>query len=278
MKTNFLARRVVSIFLFSICLFGPLVPETAFADQAPAAKADHKSGKKSRKQLQPAKSGPAVPAGPLQALPLDQIPSSAPQVSYEGHQLTIVSRNSTLGDILRAVKTQTGAVVEMPSNSTERVVGSFGPGPARDVLASLLNGSHFNYVLLGSPTNAAVLDRVILITKSGPDELGPTVQASAAQPGNPQAPLQLGPGQVPADGDAADSADEVQDDADDSSSTVVPDDSQQQQPVNPGAVKTPEQLLQELQRQQMIQQQQQNGGSPQGFPSPQPFQQNLQQQ
>jgi hypothetical protein len=183
-----------------------------------------------------------------------------------------------LGDILRAVKTQTGAIVEMPSNSTERVVGSFGPGPARDVLASLLNGSHFNYVLLGSPANAAVLDRVILITKSGPDEVGSTVQASAVQPPNPQAPLQLGPGQVPADGDgAADAAEDVQDDADDSS-TVVPDDAQQQQPANPGAVKTPEQLLQELQRQQMIQQQQQNGGSPQGFPAPQPLQQNLQQQ
>jgi hypothetical protein len=148
-------------------------------------------------------------------------------------------------------------------------------------LASLLNGSHFNYVLLGSPTNAAVLDRVILITKSGQDEVGSTVQASAVQPGNPQAPLQLGgPGQaVPADGDAADVAEDVQDEADDSSATVVPDDNGlQQQPVNPGAVKTPEQLLQELQRQQMIQQQQQNGGSPQGFPAPQPFQQNSQQQ
>jgi hypothetical protein len=278
-ETNFLARRFVSIFLFSFCLVGLLVPPAVLADQAPAVKAHRKSSKKSGKQLPQSKSAPAVPSGPLQALPLDQIPSSAPQVKYEGHQLTIVSRNSTLGDILRAVKTQTGAVVEMPSNSTERVVGSFGPGPARDVLATLLNGSHFNYVLLGSPANAAVLDRVILITKSGPDEVGSTVQASAAQPGNPQTPLQLGPGQVPPDGDAADAADDVQDDADDSSATVVPDDGQQQ-PGNPGSVKTPEQLLQELQRQQVIQQQQQqqNGVSPQGFPAPQPFQQNLQQQ
>jgi hypothetical protein len=280
-ETNLLALRFVSIFLFSFCLVGPLVPVAVFADQAPAVKAHRKSTKKGAKQSPPTKTPPAVPSGPLQALPLDQIPSSAPMVKYESHQLTIVSRNSTLGDILRAVKTQTGAEVEMPSNSTERVVGSFGPGPARDVLASLLNGSHFNYVLLGSPTNAAVLDRVILITKSGPDEVGSTVQASAVQPGNPQAPLQMGgPGQgVPADGDAADVAEDVQDEADDSSATVVPDDNGlQQQPVNPGAVKTPEQLLQELQRQQMIQQQQQNGGSPQGFPVPQPFQQNSQQQ
>jgi hypothetical protein len=47
-------------------------------------------------------------------------------------------------------------------------------------------------------------------------------------------------------------------------------------------MKSPEQLLQELQRQQMIQQQQQNGGAgaPQGFPVPQqpaPFQQSPEQ-
>jgi hypothetical protein len=280
-ETNLLARCFVSMLLFSFCLVGPLVTIAVCADQAPAVKAHRKSTKKGAKQSPQTKSPSAVPSGPLQALPLDQIPSSAPQVKYESHQLTIVSRNSTLGDILRAVKTQTGAEVEMPSNSTERVVGSFGPGPARDVLASLLNGSHFNYVLLGSPANAAVLDRVILITKSGPDEVGSTVQASAVQPGNPQTPLQMGgPGQgVPADGDAADAAEDVQDEADDSSSAVAPDDGAlQQQPVNPGAIKTPEQLLQELQRQQMIQQQQQNGGTPQGFPAPQPFQQNSQQQ
>jgi hypothetical protein len=83
------------------------------------------------------------------------MPTSAPQVSFHNDQLTIVAHNSTLGDVLRAVRNQTGAAVEIPANATERVVGRFGPGPARDVLAVLLNGSHFNYVMLGS---AATLD------------------------------------------------------------------------------------------------------------------------
>jgi hypothetical protein len=269
-EIGFLARRVLLIGFFSLCAAALLRPATVSADQAaPAAKKYHKSSKKT-----PA-SPPVVASGPLQALPLDQIPSSAPQVSYANHQLTIVSRNSTLGDILRAVQKQTGAVVEMPSNSTERAIGSFGPGPARDVLASLLNGSHFNYVLLGSPVSASELDRVILITKSGPDDVAPAAEASVTKPG--QSPLQMGgSGQgVPSDADASADSDDSQDDADDSSSAAAADDTTQPQAA---PVKTPEQLLQELQRQQMIQQQQQNGGAPQGFPAGQPMPQNLQPQ
>ncbi len=272
---NFVIKRgFVSLFLL-----GLLTPIAVFADQHPTVKKHHKVVKKTTNQIQAAAPQPSVPSGPLQALPLDQIPSTAPQVDYKNSQLTIVSRNSTLGDILRAVHTQTGAGIEMPSNSTERVVGYFGPGPARDVLASLLNGSHFNYVLLGAPGNSSVLDRVILITKSGPDDVAPAVQANAAgQPGFPQ-PGVGAPG-VPQDADpAADAAEDAQDETDDSSGATPPEDASQQQPATPPQLKSPEQLLQELQRQQMIQQQQQQGGTPQGFPGrqPAPFQQNPEQ-
>lgn len=282
--------RIKTISIAAWGFLGPLllnlsISGVVFADQQPPSKKHHKSAKQTAKQMQQAAPQPSVPTGPLPALPLDQIPSSAPQVDYKNSQLTIVSRNSTLGDILRAVHAQTGANIDMPSNSTERVVGYFGPGPARDVLATLLNGSHFNYVLLGSPTNSSVLDRVILITKSGPDEVAPTVQANAAgETGLPQQPTRMGERgmpQVPQDADAnADTTDDPQDEVDDTAA-APPDDAatQQQQQAPQPQLKTPEQLLQELQRQQMIQQQQQqqNGGTPQGFPAPQPFQQNPQQ-
>ena len=64
------------------------------------------------------------------------MPALPPQVHYSRGQLTIVAENSTLADILRAVRTQTGADVEVPPNATERVVAHLGPGPARDVLDS----------------------------------------------------------------------------------------------------------------------------------------------
>ena len=95
------------------------------------------------------------------------MPAVPPQVHYSQGQLTIVAENSTLADIFRAVRTQTGAAVEVPPNATERVVAHLGPGPARDVLAALLNGSHFNYVMLGSPAHPDSVDRLILTSKSG---------------------------------------------------------------------------------------------------------------
>ena len=90
-----------------------------------------------------------------------------------------MSRNASLGAILREVESKTGATMDMPANPTERVVGQFGPGPAREVLASLLNGSRFNYVLLGSPQDPTSLDRVVLLKKSsGPDQPGGTSQGA----------------------------------------------------------------------------------------------------
>lgn len=222
---------------------------------------------------------PAISGAPLSA---EQQPTSPPQVAFNNGILTIIADNSSLGDILRAVHHQTGATVDMPGNATERVVGKFGPGPVRDVLSMLLNGSHFNYVLLGSATNPNGLDRVMLISKpAGGDE--PTQQANAAPPPQqqPTAPMAaqqpIFGGEVSSD----DSAEAPQQDQpgeglfdDQANQQQGQQDDQQQLQASPfgqGAnVKTPEQLLQELQqRQQQMMQQQQQGGNPQPFaPSP----------
>src|SRR5437016_14619714 len=128
--------------------------------------------KRAVKQEEPAPA-PQPPPPPPPPPTLEQMPASAPQVFFRNGQLTVVARNSTLGDILRAVHTQTGASVDVPSNATERVVSNLGPGPAstsragpgprlrvvsnlgpgpaRDGLAPLLNGSHFNDVAAGPP-------------------------------------------------------------------------------------------------------------------------------
>src|SRR5215470_6495913 len=110
----------------------------------------------------------------------EQMPARPPQVSFKNGQLTIIAQNSTLGDILRAVRLQTGAAIDVPPNATERVFSKLGPGPARDVLASLLNGSHFNYVMLGSPNDPSVIQHVILTSKTG-EGAPPAGAANAAQ-------------------------------------------------------------------------------------------------
>jgi len=95
----------------------------------------------------------------------EQAPAMPPQVSFKEGLLTIIADNCTLGDILRSVRQETGASVDLPQDATERVVGRFGPGPARDVLALLLNGTQFNYVLLGSASDGNGLVRVVLMSK-----------------------------------------------------------------------------------------------------------------
>src|SRR6266566_8337187 len=112
----------------------------------------------------------ALPPQPAPPPPTpEQGPSSPAEVSFQGGKLTIVARNSTMSDVLNAVKQKTGAAVEMPAVSSERVVGQFGPGAPRDVMAQLLNGSHFDYVLLGSPADPGALKKVVLMARvSGP--------------------------------------------------------------------------------------------------------------
>ncbi len=257
--------------VFLSIVFCLLVVNSAYSAQKPSA---------AKKTVDPAPQVQQEVPPPAPLTP-EQMPAVAPQVSYQNGKLTIVARNSTLGDILRAVKARTGAEVDLPGNVTERVVGQFGPGESRDVVASLLNGSHFNYVMMASETNPNQLKTLIVTSKasSAPESSAPT---AGNQPQPQPAP------QVQAQESTDASADDFVDDnnaTDDQQVADQPvDDQQQQAPqvnISPNGqvqpnVKTPEQLLQELQqRQQQIQQQQQQQpgaappqGAPQGFPIP----------
>jgi hypothetical protein len=229
----------------------------------------HTAKRKTTKQkAAPTPAPPPPPIVPLQPINLDQLPATPPHVTFANGQLSIVAQNSTLGEILRAVKAQTGAVVEMPGAPNDRVVGHLGPGPAREVLASLLNGTRFNYVLLGSATNPASLAHVILIAKTGggaESQGAPQVKQTYSPPPEPGPPGGApNPGtQVQAGGpDAAEDDDADQQDQNNQGDDQAADQGDQNQQNQQNQARTPEQLLQELQRQQQIQQQlgQQPGG------------------
>ena len=228
-------------------------------------------GKRPKKQLKKEAPTPALPAytpSPLEPLPLDQTPTVAPQVSYKGGELSIIAHNSTLADVLREVRKLTGAEMEVPPNATERVVADLGPGPARDVIAELLNGTHFNYVMVGSATNPAAVQSLVLTPKTAASE---TASAAPARPAIPSANAQAfaaGRRGIP---EAAQDADDPAED-DSADATDVPDEPPQQDQQTPQqqTPKTPEQLLQELQRQQQQQQNAQPGQSPSGMIPNQP--------
>jgi hypothetical protein len=95
--------------------------------------------------------------------------ASSPKITYVNGQLTIHAQDASLGDVLRAVSVKTGAVIEFPSDrAQERLFANAGPGPVREVLSSVLNGSHFNYVMLASPSNPNILQRMILTSDNEP--------------------------------------------------------------------------------------------------------------
>ncbi len=246
----------------------------ASAANAAARQTHHKTTKKQPAPLPPLPSGPT---GPVQPIPLDSMAPVAPQVTYQNEQLTIVAPNSTLGDILRAVRKQTGAEIEVPA-APERVVTHLGPGPAREVVAELLNGSRFNYVLLGSSANDAALTRVVLVPKTGPDNVNPPNDASFAEPRQPgNMPPNIR--QQPVAEAEIQAADDNTDDAADQAAAEAEAEQQQQQAAQPPeqpqpGVKTPQELLQEMQQRQLQFQQQPNPGQPpvpgQGLPPRQP--------
>jgi hypothetical protein len=213
----------------------------------------HKAVKKQQPLPPPLPSGTQ---GPVPQVPLDAIPAVAPQVSFQDGLLTIVAPNSTLGDILRGVRKHTSAEIEIPSNANERVVTRLGPGPARDVVAELLNGSRFNYVLLGSPENASQLVRVVLVAKSGPDN--PESKPAEAANNGAQPP------EVAAD---APEPDPAEDNTDDNQDQPQAEAEQPATPPEQPGVKTPQQMLQEMQQRQLqMQQQQQSGQPPMPYP------------
>jgi hypothetical protein len=127
-------------------------------------------------------------------------------------------------------------------------------------MAQLLNGSHYDYVLLGSPSDPGSLKKVVLIARAtGPEVAPPQQQANqSVMQGNPnlQAVPDIANDDQPEDNSAAEMPE-----AQEQQEQEEPQPEQPQQPAQNGpVVKTPEQLLRELQQQQ--QQQQQNGPPP----------------
>ena len=189
---------------------------------------------------------PAPPPTP------EQLPAVAPKVQFQNGQLTIAAENSTLGDVLREVKAATGASLDVaPSANSERVFVHLGPGNPRDVLGQLLAGSKFDYIILGTSKDPAAVQQIILTARGG------AAGAAAGNAGGSPATAQNRSPQ-PVDNDGAVDEDTVQqpEPAPPTAQEQAPAPSEPpQQPApgqpNPnGQVKTPEELLQELQRMQ----------------------------
>jgi len=229
-----------------------LVPAAYAADQGSTQ--PHPVHHKARKKAPPPLVLPPLPPGPLQQLPMADLPAAAPKVTYQNGLLTIGAQNATLGDVLREVHKLTGATIDVPPNgANDRVVVQLGPGAPRDVLAALLNGTSFNYVLLGSAADPKSVATITLTPRPGGGEVQTAVNTPMASPVGTttvfqqmqqQAPMPSRPffrGQNPPQpAGAAASDDDSSDDAEDKDDSDDSDQAQpQQQPGQPGAMVQP---------------------------------------
>jgi hypothetical protein len=261
----------VTALIMGILLVAAALPARAADPDSPGPPpAHHKSHKSQSKKPAPLVL-PPLPPGPLQQVPMDSMPATAPKVTFENGLLTIVAENSTLGSILKDVRRLTGASIDLPPNGApERVVTNIGPGAPRDVLAVLLNGTQFNYVMLGSNSDPSAVASVLLSPKPSSGGETQTV-ANAAYQQNPQTPNGLAPqpfrqqllanqqqaAVAQADDSSDDSADDKSDDSDQGQlgqpnvqpESNAPNPTDQGNQPNSGP-KTPEQML-EMMRQRL---------------------------
>jgi hypothetical protein len=81
-------------------------------------------------------------------------------VTFVNGMLRIRAEKATLAQVLFEVQRETKAEIAIPAGAErEEVIADLGPAPARDVLASLLNGTPYNFIFVG---NEMSLERVIL--------------------------------------------------------------------------------------------------------------------
>jgi hypothetical protein len=178
----------------------------------------------------------APPEPELPKWPANEKPEPA-AVTWDSHGLRIEAANSSLAQILADVGTATGTKFE-GFDTDERIFGAFGPGPARDVISQLLQGSGYNVLMAGDQGGGTPREIVLSRRQTG------TAQPAAAQ--------------TPASSNDEDTeADEPQ--------------QQNPPPIRPGfgpggQPRTPQQMQQQIQQRQQEMQQRQQPGQPPATP------------
>jgi AMIN domain len=136
----------------------------------------------------------AVPAVATVSATLDV--SRRLRVSLQAGKLSVWAHGASLSEVLYEIHRRTGANIPIPSEAwNERVAVDLGPGPARDVLADLLNGSPFNFVIVGVQGDPSLVSSVQLTLKDNKAE--PQSPASASSPPPADAPQEPPPQPAP---------------------------------------------------------------------------------
>lgn len=124
-------------------------------------------------------------------------------VGVHSNLLSIRAQGATLAEVLYEVHRRTGADIAIPAGAEqERVVVNLPPAPGRDTIASLLNGSRFNYIVLGADSDPGGFRNILLSVKEGGSS-GVFVHNDAPPAGMPMQPIAQEPVPDPSQMDPA---------------------------------------------------------------------------
>jgi hypothetical protein len=187
---------------------------------------------------------PTPPAAPQLPPTLMNQPPVNPTVTLRNGLLTIDAPNSILSEVLNGVRQATGAVIEGVTPG-DRVAVRLGPGAPRQVVAALLQGTPYDYLILGSQQDPDGVTR-ILLTQGSPSAEPNTLPQPLAPPA-PQPPVQEPPTEFfPSDqGVVTDTGTEGEQPEPPRPAMTPPG----TPPTDPTQPKTPEQLFREMQPQ-----------------------------
>jgi hypothetical protein len=204
---------------------------------APAAKPTHKHVHSHKKPaaatLAPQPAAPPAPVAPTPPnWPANDMPGEA-SVVFDSRGLLVVASNSSLAQILKQVSLETGVKVE-GMDADQRIFGTYGPGPARDVLSQLLDGSGYDVLMVGD-RGEGTPRRIVLTDRSG--NVAKTTATNTPPPNRP--------------------SDTEDTDADQQAPEPQPEQEQQPGPNGAGPpvpVRSPQQIMQEIQQRERQQQ------------------------
>jgi hypothetical protein len=130
--------------------------------------------------------GPARGATPNLPPSLLDKPATRASVMLSGGSLSIKANNASLSDILKDVSSSSGMTVDGFGKDT-RVFGVYGPGSPRDVISELLDGAGYNFLMVGD-TEAGTPREVVLTTRGNAPLPNPQ-PSSVSQPEEDEEPV-----------------------------------------------------------------------------------------
>ena len=172
----------ISAIVFSVVCAPAVVSQQTLA--APQSNSNVESAARSHPLTIPV----PKPKGASADAPQEEGPSFV-RVTSDGNELTIQAKDCALSQILDAVRAKTGASIDFSGPAAEHMTVKIGPGPARQVISSLLGWSDFDYVIQGSDVDSVTIQSIMLFpkTKSAPGAaagtpaLGPNRQPLASR-------------------------------------------------------------------------------------------------